>query len=179
MNPSASTGLEVRQVVSVARTTWTVCYKIHAIPARRTEYRSSITLWPRPKRGRISHAQAGWHEDLVKSNWYSSCRKELRSRGYHGRWRWSPWGRFGDFWKSLTDFESLMREARVLDELRREPSFCAIRPSNKLLERPGMNAWRLSGAASAGRSAPSRWADAGGRAGWESGEDLQAVVKSR
>src|SRR5262249_14255352 len=137
MNTRRSAGLEARQVISVAQTKWTVCYKIHAIPSRRTEYKSSITLWPHAKRRLVSRAEHGWHTDLVKSNWYRTCRKELRRSGYHGRWHWSPSGRFGDFWMSLKDFDSLTREARILDRLRKKPSFCTT----------GRRASRLSGPA--------------------------------
>lgn len=126
MNARMSVGLEARQVISVARTKWTVCYKIHAIPSGRTEYKSSITLWPRAKKRLVSRAEPGWHAGLVKSNWYRTCREELCRRGYHGRWSWSPSGRFGDFWKTLKDFQSLAKEARILDRLRKEPSFCAM-----------------------------------------------------
>ena len=127
-----SIGLEARQLITVARTNWTVCYKVHAIPSRRTEYKSSITLWPRTKKHLVSRAQLGWHAGLVKTNWYRTCRERLRRHGYHGRWRWSPWGRFGDFWKSLDDFNTLATEARVLDQLRKEPLFYATRPRTRL-----------------------------------------------
>src|SRR5437879_2858818 len=110
MKSHMSAGLEARQLISVARTQWTVCYKIHVIPSNRTQYRASITLWPRATRRLVSRAEPGWHADLAKSNWYRACRENLRRRGYQGRWLWSPWGRFGDFWKSLKDFNSLARE---------------------------------------------------------------------
>jgi len=41
-----SAGVEARQPTSVGRTKWIVCYKVHVVPSRRTEYRTSITLWP-------------------------------------------------------------------------------------------------------------------------------------
>ena len=117
-----SIGVEARRVVSVGRTKWTVCYKVHVIPARRTEYKASITLWPRARTKKLTSRRApGWHPDLVKGDWYQACGRELRRRGYQGSWPWSPWGRFGDFWKTLGDFNALAREARVLERLRRAP----------------------------------------------------------
>jgi hypothetical protein len=119
-------GVEARQLVSVAGTKWTVCYKVHVIPARRTQYKASITLWPKTKKRLLSRAQPGWHADLVANNWYHACRRELRRRGYHGRWLWSPYGRFGDFWKPMKDITSLAREAHALERFRKEPSFAAL-----------------------------------------------------
>src|SRR2546426_2384755 len=96
-------------VVSVGPTKWTVCYKVHVIPSRRTQYKASITLWPRTRQNR---ARPGWHPHLVKSNWYQACLREPRRYGYHGNWLSSPYGRFGDFWKPLRDFSALARETR-------------------------------------------------------------------
>src|SRR6266404_3465617 len=45
-----SVGVEADRVVSVGRTKWTVCYKVHVIPSRRIEYKTSITLWPGQER---------------------------------------------------------------------------------------------------------------------------------
>jgi len=126
-------GLEARQVVSVARTKWTVCYKVHVIPARRTQYKASITLWPKAGTKPIARTHPGWNADLVRNKWYQACRQELRRRGYHGNWLWSPSGRFGDFWKTLSDANALAKEARVLERLRRQPSFGAQgRRTNRL-----------------------------------------------
>ncbi len=132
----ASAGVEAQRVVSVRRTKWTVCYKVHVIPSRRIEYKASITLWPRARKRLPSRRQPGWHRDLVKRNWYQACGRELRRHGYHGSWLWSPYGRFGDFWKTLRDLSSLAREVRLLEHLRREPFFGAG-PSNTALQRTG------------------------------------------
>ena len=118
-----SVGVEADRVVSVGRTKWTVCYKVHVIPSRRIEYKTSITLWPRARKTLASRRQPGWHPELVKSNWYQGCGRELRRHGYYGSWRWSPRGRFGDFWKTLRDCNSLIKEVRLLEHLRREPFF--------------------------------------------------------
>jgi hypothetical protein len=131
-----SAGVEAQRVVSVRRTKWTVCYKIHVIPSRRIEYRASITLWPMTRTTLASRRQPGWRPELLKSNWYQVCGRELRRHGYHGSWLWSPCGRFGDFWKTLRDFSSLAREVRLLEHLRREPFFGAG-PSNTALQRTG------------------------------------------
>jgi len=133
----ASAGVEAQRAVSVGRTKWTVCYKVHVIPSRRIEYKASITLWPNARGKRLtSRRQAGWHPDLIKTNWYEGCRRELRRRGYHGSWQWSPSGRFGDFWKTFKDFSSLAREARILERLRKG-SALPTGPSNFALQRTG------------------------------------------
>jgi hypothetical protein len=41
----------------------------------------------------------------------------LRDYGYHGKWRHSPSGRFGDFWKKHRDSKSLEKEVAVLEKL--------------------------------------------------------------
>jgi hypothetical protein len=112
-------GIEAQRAISVGGARLTVCYKVHIIPARRTKYKASITLWPRARRRLTSRRQPGWHPDLVRTNWYEACGQEFRRRGYRGSWRWSPWGRFGDFWKSLNGAGSLAREAQKLERLRR------------------------------------------------------------
>jgi len=137
----ASGGLEAQRVVSVGRTRWTVCYKVHVIPSRRTEYKANITLWPHAQKRIRSRRHPGWHPDLVKGKWYQACGRELRRHGYHGTWQWSPWGRFGDFWKSLKDSGSLAREAHFLERLRSEP-FSPAGPSNPAFQRTGTRAAR-------------------------------------
>ena len=133
----ASAGVEAQRTVSVARTKWTVCYKVHVIPSRRIEYKASITLWPNARGKRLtSRRQAGWHPDLIKTNWYQACSRELRRHGYRGSWQWSPWGRFGDFWKTLKDFSSLARETHKLERLRKGPGL-PMGPSNSALQRTG------------------------------------------
>jgi hypothetical protein len=42
----------------------------------------------------------------------------LRRYGYRGAWRHSPWGRFGDFWKSHEDAASLLQETQRLEALK-------------------------------------------------------------
>jgi hypothetical protein len=123
----AGAAAEARRVVSVRRTKWTVCYKVHVIPSPRITYKASITLWPRARKRLTSRRELGWHPDLVKGKWYRGCGRELRRHGYRGSWRWSPFGRFGDYWKVLRDFNSLAREVRLLEHLRREPLFGTAR----------------------------------------------------
>lgn len=116
-------GVEARRVISVGRVKWTVCYKVHIIASGTTEYKASVTLWPNPRKRLTSRGGAGWQPDLVKANWYQACGRQLRRHGYRGSWQWSPWGRFGDFWKPLKDLSSLVREAHKLDHLRNDPDF--------------------------------------------------------
>ena len=114
-------GIEVRRAVSVGRTKWTICYKVHVIPSRQPQYKASITLWPPAGRKLASRRSAGWRADLLEIGWYKRAGRELRRHGYRGRWQWSPWGRFGDFWKALRDVDALAAEVHVLDHLRQEP----------------------------------------------------------
>jgi hypothetical protein len=132
----ASAGIEAQRVISVGRAKLTVCYKVQVISSGRTKYKASITVWPRARRRFTSAKQPGWHPDLVKSSWYQACARALRRHGYHGTWRWSPWGRFGDFWKSLRDSRSLASEAHKLEGLR-DALGLPNGPSNFALQRTG------------------------------------------
>jgi hypothetical protein len=132
----ASAGVEAQRVVSVGRTRWTVCYKVHVIPARRREFKASITLWPRGRRRIASRRRTGgWNSDLLQHGWYDSSALELRRHGYRGTWQWSPWGRFGDFWKDLTSMKDLVAEVRILERLRNTLKFALERPSNNEMQR--------------------------------------------
>jgi hypothetical protein len=117
----ASAGVEAQQRVTVGRAGWTVCYKIHVIPSRKPRYEASITLWPKARRRLTSRDRSGgWNARLVRSGWYDRASDELRRHGYRGKWQWSPWGRFGDFWKSFKSIDALAVEARRLERLRTE-----------------------------------------------------------
>ena len=89
--------------------TGTVVFKVHAIgyAERRIVFKSSVTLWPRrsPKRN-VQRSELAWR---------AACGRALRQYGYRGEWRRSPWGQFGDFWKSLKDLKALRSEVRVLE----------------------------------------------------------------
>ena len=130
----ASGGIETQRTISVGRAKLTVCYKVHVISSRRLTYKASITVWPTARRRFTSRTQLGWHPDLVKMGWYQACAREFRRHGYHGRWRWSPCGRFGDFWKSLKDSSALAREAHRLERLR-DGLGLPSGPSNNALQR--------------------------------------------
>jgi hypothetical protein len=98
---------------------WFITYKVHALRDHaRGPYkpwlRSSISLWPssRGKRDR-----QGWRPRLRKQKWYESCRRELARHGYHGDWLSSPWGRFGDYWRRLSDADDLTAELQRLDRM--------------------------------------------------------------
>jgi hypothetical protein len=114
-------GVMARRVVEVGATKWTVCYMVHVIPSRRVEYKASITLWPRTGKRLTSRRQLGWHPELREAKWYQACGRALARHGYRGSWQWSPWGRFGDFWKTLKNLDALAREIRLLERLRRAP----------------------------------------------------------
>jgi hypothetical protein len=125
----ASVGVEAKDILSVGPTRWTVCYKLHVIPLRRTQYKASITLWPRT---RASRQPLKWHPYLVRENWYQACRLELRRYGYRGKWAQSPNGLFGDFWKTLGSLDALPREARRLQRFRRASLVPGSRLKNRL-----------------------------------------------
>ena len=121
----------MRRVVSVDGKPWRVCYAIHAVPASRlrVEFRSSITLWPERLRKRPGWKRGGWSAALRKKAWYQGCEQQLDQHGYEGRWQASPWGRFGDFWKSLKDTAAVLAEVELLEQLEAE-SFGAWTPSS-------------------------------------------------
>ncbi len=120
----ASAGVEAQRIVTVGRTRWTVCYKVHVIPPRRGGYKASITLWPRVRtRLGSTRRRGGWNGELVQSGWYERSARLLRRHGYRGTWESSPWGRFGDFWKTLKSMNDLAKEARILDQLRKTLRF--------------------------------------------------------
>ena len=121
----ATAGVEANRVVTVHRTKWTVCFKLHLVRGQEVEYHASITLWPTARQKLASRRQLGWQPDLVRSNWYRACRRELGRHGYHGSWHWSPRGRYGDFWRRLPDSRALAKEVRLLEELRRARPFFA------------------------------------------------------
>jgi len=156
----ASAGFESRRAVSVGRVKMTVCHKLHVIPSRRTKYKASITVWPSARRRLGSARRRGWHPDLVKIGWYQACARALRRHGYRGTWRWSPWGRFGDFWKSLKDSDSLAQEAHKPGQLKdtlgipNGPSNVAFQRTRPRVARPGRWPRALAGQRGELRSTP-------------------------
>ena len=53
-------------------------------------------------------------------HWYRDCESLLRTYGYRGKWRHSPYGRFGVFWKKHHDSKSLENEIAVFERLGNE-----------------------------------------------------------
>jgi len=105
-------------------------FNVHVAPPGHDEvvFTSSVTVWPpgrkRRASGRLwnagSNRPGGWNQALRQSNWYRDCERLLRSYGYRGKWRHSPWGRFGDFWKKHPDSRALAAEPSVLQRLSSE-----------------------------------------------------------
>src|SRR5262245_2406285 len=99
---------ETKRIYCVGRGELTVAFTVHVVPPGHDDgvLTSSVTVWPpgRKQRGtpRLWKASAkrpgGWNPTLVRLDWYRKCERMLRSYGYHGQWRHSPYGRFGDFW---------------------------------------------------------------------------------
>ncbi len=108
-----------------------VAYAVHVVPPGHEDgvLTSSVTVWPpgRKRRGsdRLWNAGSkrpgGWNATLRQANWYGDCERLLRGYGYHGKWRQSPWGRFGDFWKKHRNSKALAAEPTVLERLSKEP----------------------------------------------------------
>jgi hypothetical protein len=119
-----------------------VAFNVHVVPPGHDDgvLTSSVTVWPpdRKRRGSnrawnaSSKRSGGWNEALRESNWYGECEKLLRSYGYHGKWRPSPSGRFGDFWRKHRDSKALAAELAVLQRLSAEQFWRA--PSNKRMQ---------------------------------------------
>ena len=108
-----------------------VAYGVHVVPPGHEDgvFASSVTVWPpgrkRPGSSRLWNAGSkrlgGWNSTLRQSNWYRDCERLLRSYGYRGKWRHSPWGRFGDFWKKHGHSKALAVELGLLEALSNEP----------------------------------------------------------
>jgi hypothetical protein len=119
-----SAGVEAQRIFTVGKKKWTACYKVHVVLRRRAEHRASITLWPRVRTRLASQRRSGgWNAQLLEQGWYDRLSRELRRHGYRGTWQWSPWGRFGDFWKTLESMSDLAAELRTLDRLRKTLRF--------------------------------------------------------
>ena len=126
---------EARREVAVLRTRLTVCCAVHVMPVGQSgsPFKSSITIWPKGKT--LPSAQRGrWNASLRDSGWYDACARSLRQRGYRGRWRPSPWGRFGDFWKDLKGTEALLAEVQALEQVRAADWASLVGPSNKAMQ---------------------------------------------
>ncbi len=116
----ANAGFELRRVLMLRKKRWTVCFRIHVVPRGdgtrkggvRLGFKSSVTLWP----PRLSKAE---ENTLKQDGWYAKVHRVLLRVGYHGAWRRSPWGTFGDFWKQhLAGVAGVQRERGRLERLR-------------------------------------------------------------
>jgi hypothetical protein len=110
----ANAGYELWRAVEAGGTRWSVCMKVHAVPARTgprgpLQFKASITLWPD---GAARSRQTG-----AARAWPVMVRKHLGRVGYRGTWMKSPHGVFGDFWKELPGPAAVRREAKVLEAL--------------------------------------------------------------
>ena len=107
------------RVFSVGRTQVTVAFALHVVPpggGSEGVFRSSVSAWPKARR-RGPSEYGTWNAELLRLEWYAECRRELGRYGYRGKWRPSPWGRFGDFWRSHPDEASLLAEVEALEAL--------------------------------------------------------------
>jgi len=147
----ASAGVEAQQVVSVGPTKWTVCYKVHVIPSRRTLYQGQ------------HHTMA---EDTTepRTSWMApSSRQEQLVSGMPARATpvWLPrelaLKSLRSFRRFLENLKGLQRSGKrnTLSGTPEEGIASQPWPANKPLERTGVNARADIVGASAGRSAPS------------------------
>jgi len=109
-------GYELRRIIVVDGSPWTVCFKVHVVPAdggsrSLLRFKSSITVWP---------PELSKHEDarLARLGWFRRFEQALRRAGYHGKWSKSPQGRWADFWKDLAGVAGVRREAKRLEKLK-------------------------------------------------------------
>ena len=148
----ASAGVEAQHVVSVGPTKWTVCYKVHVIPSRRTLYQGQ-------------HYTMAEDTTEPRTSWMApSSRQEQLVSGMPARATpvWLPrelaLKSLRSFRRFLENLEGLQRSGKrnTLSGTPEEGIASQPRPSSKPLERPGVNACADIADASAGRSAPSR-----------------------
>lgn len=107
-----------------------VVFTMHVVPPGHDDgvLTSSVTVWREGRRrlGGESLWQAspkrpgGWDPTLQRMHWYRDCESLLRTYGYRGKWRHSPYGRFGVFWKKHHDSKSLENEIAVFERLGNE-----------------------------------------------------------
>lgn len=107
----STAGYETWRTVEADGTRWSVCVKVHAVPARKgpeapVQFKASITLWGEGEtRGGRKRTAKGWPV---------AVRRHLERAGYTGDWMQSPHGVFGDFWKDLPTPAAVRREAKRL-----------------------------------------------------------------
>jgi hypothetical protein len=118
-----SGGFERHQLVNAGGSRWRVIYKIHAIRSsaahlQRVEFKSSVTVWAQGPRQRRPPRRARDGSD-AGARWRQALQRELRRRGYHGKWRAFPaTGIFADFWKDLPGAGAVPAEVKRLERLR-------------------------------------------------------------
>ena len=121
---------ETGRAYLVGRVKLRVAFTVHVVPPGHDDgvLTSSVTVWPEGRKRlggdrlwRVSpKTPGGWNARLQGLDWYRQCEGLLRTYGYRGKWRHSPSGRFGDFWKKHHDSTSLAREVAVLEQLSHE-----------------------------------------------------------
>jgi hypothetical protein len=111
-----------RLVVDGVRTQ--VSYGLHVLSSGATDgpLASNVAIWANPK-----------GKPRPTPEWYKQCERLLYRHGYRGRWRGSPSGRIGDFWRRHKDVESLVAEAAALDSIVTALTLMGA-PSNKRMQ---------------------------------------------
>lgn len=98
--------------LTVAGLPWRVACGLHAQTngGKAVLIKASVTLWPWRLDEQASRA-------LLEGKWYGKVQRRLRRYGYRGRWRESPYGRFGDFWKTLSGVKAVPAEVEFLESV--------------------------------------------------------------
>ena len=83
------------------------------------EFRASITIWPGKtlRSKRRARARGISNERPAVQGWRREVQRKIRRQGYRGHWARTPWGRCGDFWKTLRDARAVRAEVERLDKL--------------------------------------------------------------
>jgi hypothetical protein len=118
------------RIYAVGQAKLRVVFTVHVVPPGHDHgvLTSSVTVWLEGRKRLGDHRlwraspkkPGGWNASLRRLDWYRNCEDLLRSYGYRGKWRHSPSGRFGDFWKKHRDSKSLVAELAVLERLGEE-----------------------------------------------------------
>ena len=111
----ANAGYEFWSAFQAPRFAWSVCMKIHVLPAGEgplapRQFKASISILPikrSPKEEKM----------LDRAGWFESTRDALTRAGYRGKWAASPFGRWGDFWKELANIAAVRREADRMSKM--------------------------------------------------------------
>ena len=121
---AANAGFERLDVIVIDGSRWAIFRKVHvirdqAVRMDKFDFRASITIWPgtTTRSKRLVRAPDISNDRPAVQGWRREVQRKIRRQGYRGHWARSPWGRFGDFWKTLKDARAVRAEVERLDKL--------------------------------------------------------------